>query len=91
VATLTVLSTGTGFETSLALARNRFVICVCDLDMLSRSDGLIGAIINGSFAEYIEVPERNVFKIPYYIDSDLAASLACLTTPAHALRRHHSK
>lgn len=91
MATLTVLSTGTGFETSLALARNRFVICVCDLDMLSRSDGLIGAIINGSFAEYIEVPERNVFKIPYYIDSDLAASLACLTTPAHALRRHHSK
>ena len=91
MATLTVLSTGTGFETSLALARNRFVICVCDLDMLSRSDGLIGAIINGSFAEYIEVPERNVFKITYYIDSDLAASLACLTTPAHALRRHHSK
>ena len=91
MATLTVLSTGTGFETSLALARNRFVICVCDLDMLSRSDGLIGAITNGSFAEYIEVPERNVFKIPYYIDSDLAASLACLTTPAHALRRHHSK
>jgi hypothetical protein len=56
VAILTGLSTGTGFETSLALARNRFVICVCDLDMLSRSDGLIGAITNGSFAEYIEVP-----------------------------------
>ena len=86
MAILTGLSTGTGFETSLALARNRFVICVCDLDMLSRSDGLIGAITNGSFAEYIEVPERKVFKIPYYIYSDLAASLACLTTPSHALK-----
>jgi len=56
------------------------------LDMICRNGGLIGAITNGSFAEYIEVPERNVFKIPYYIDSDLAASLACLTTPYHALK-----
>ena len=63
MAILTGLSTGTGFETSPALARNRFVICVCDLDMLNRSDGLIGAITNGSFAEYIEVPERNGLKM----------------------------
>jgi NAD(P)-dependent dehydrogenase (short-subunit alcohol dehydrogenase family) len=65
VAILTGISTGTGFETSLALARNGFVICVCDLDMLCRNGGLIGAITNGGFAEYIEVHERNFFKILY--------------------------
>ena len=27
-----------------------------DLDMLCRNGGLIGAITNGGFAEYIEVP-----------------------------------
>jgi D-arabinose 1-dehydrogenase-like Zn-dependent alcohol dehydrogenase len=42
--------------------------------MLCRNGGLIGAITNGGFAEYIEVHERSFFKIPYYIDSDLAAS-----------------
>jgi NAD(P)-dependent dehydrogenase (short-subunit alcohol dehydrogenase family) len=68
VAIVTGSSTGIGFETSLALARNGFVICVCDLDMLCRNGGLIGAITNGGFAEYLEVPERNVFKIPYYMD-----------------------
>jgi D-arabinose 1-dehydrogenase-like Zn-dependent alcohol dehydrogenase len=65
VAILTGISTGTGFETSLAVVRNRFVICVCDLDMLCRNGGLIGAITNGGFAEYIEVHERNFFKILY--------------------------
>jgi D-arabinose 1-dehydrogenase-like Zn-dependent alcohol dehydrogenase len=85
VAILTGISTGTGFETSLALARNWFVICVCDLDMLCRNGGLIGAITNGGFAEYIEVHERSFFKIPYYMDWDLAASLACLT-PCYALK-----
>lgn len=62
------------------------MICVCDLDMLCRNGGLIGAITNGGFAEYIEVYERSFFKIPYYIDSDLAAILACLTTPYPALK-----
>jgi D-arabinose 1-dehydrogenase-like Zn-dependent alcohol dehydrogenase len=41
-------------------------------------------LLNGGFAEYIEVYERSLFKIPYYID--LAASLSCLTTPCHALK-----
>jgi hypothetical protein len=30
------------------------VICVCDLGMLRRNGGLIGAITNGGFTEYIE-------------------------------------
>ncbi|MGB8032848.1 MAG: hypothetical protein WCF03_03375 [Nitrososphaeraceae archaeon] len=68
------------------IGKEGFVICVCDLDMLCRNGGLIGAITNGGFAEYIEVHERSFFKIPYYIDSDLTASLFCLTTPYHALK-----
>jgi NADPH:quinone reductase-like Zn-dependent oxidoreductase len=42
---------------------------------------------NGGFAEYIAVPERNVFKIPDDIDWDLAASLPVTSlTPYHALK-----
>jgi D-arabinose 1-dehydrogenase-like Zn-dependent alcohol dehydrogenase len=50
-------------------------MCLNGLDMLCRNGGLIGAITNGGFAEYISVPERNVFKIPDNLDWDLAASL----------------
>ena len=38
------------------------MICVCDLDMLCRNGGLIGAITNGGFAEYIEVHEKELFQ-----------------------------
>ena len=57
------------------------------LDMLCRNGGLIGAITNGGFAEYISVPEKNVFKIPDNLDWDLAASLPVTSlTPYHALK-----
>jgi NADPH:quinone reductase-like Zn-dependent oxidoreductase len=57
------------------------------LDMLCRNGGLIGAITNGGFAEYISVPERNVFKIPDKLDWDVAASLPVTSlTPYHALK-----
>ena len=57
------------------------------LDMICRNGGLIGAITNGGFAEYIAVPERNVFKIPQNMDWDLAASLPVTSlTPYHALK-----
>jgi D-arabinose 1-dehydrogenase-like Zn-dependent alcohol dehydrogenase len=39
-------------------------MCLNRLDMICRNGRLIGAITNGGFAEYIAVPERNVFKIP---------------------------
>jgi len=42
---------------------------------------------NGGFAEYIAVPEKNVFKIPNDIRWELAASLPVTTiTPYHALK-----
>jgi len=62
-------------------------MCLNGLDMICRNGGLIGAITNGGFAQYIAVPERNVFKIPDDIDWDLAASLPVTSlTPYHALK-----
>lgn len=62
-------------------------MCLNGLDMICRNGGLIGAITNGGFAQFIAVPERNVFKIPDDIDWDLAASLPVTSlTPYHALK-----
>ena len=61
-------------------------MCLNGLDMICRNGGLIGAITNGGFAEYISVPERNVFKIPNDLNWDIAASLPVTSlTPYHAL------
>ena len=61
-------------------------MCLNGLDMICRNGGLIGAITNGGFAEYISVPERNVFKIPDDLNWDIAASLPVTSlTPYHAL------
>jgi NADPH:quinone reductase-like Zn-dependent oxidoreductase len=62
-------------------------MCLNGLDMICRNGGLIGAITNGGFAEYIAVPERNVFKIPDEMNWNIAASLPVTSlTPYHALR-----
>ena len=45
-------------------------------EMLCRNGGLIGVITNGGFAEYIAVPEKNVFKITDNTQWELAASFA---------------
>ena len=61
-------------------------MCLNGLDMICRNGGLIGAITNGGFAEYIAVPERNVFKIPDEMSWELGASLPVTSlTPYHAL------
>jgi NADPH:quinone reductase-like Zn-dependent oxidoreductase len=62
-------------------------MCLNGLNMICRTGGIIGAITNGGFAEYMAVPERNVFRIPDDLDWDIAASLpvTCLA-PYHALK-----
>ena len=61
-------------------------MCLSGLDMICRNGGLISVITNGGFAEYIVVPQRNVFKISDDIDWDLATSLpVTVLTPFHAL------
>ena len=49
-------------------------LCLNQSEMLCRNGGIIGVVTNGGFAEYISVPERNVFKMPDEMDWDLAAS-----------------
>jgi NADPH:quinone reductase-like Zn-dependent oxidoreductase len=63
-------------------------MCLNRCEMLCRNGGKeIGVITNGGFAEYIAVPEKNVFKIPEEMQWEIAASLPVTTlTPYHALK-----
>src|SRR5919202_392812 len=62
-------------------------MCLSGLDMLCRNGGIVSAITNGGFAEYIAVPQRNVLKVPNDIDWEMAASLPVTTlTPFHAIK-----
>ena len=62
-------------------------MCLNGYEMLCRSGGIIGIMTNGGFAEYIAVPEKNVFKIPNDIVWELAASLPVTSiAPYHALK-----
>ncbi|MGC2572526.1 MAG: alcohol dehydrogenase catalytic domain-containing protein, partial [Candidatus Nitrosopolaris sp.] len=75
------------------IVHNKVFDGICDMclggdEMLCRNGGLIGVITNGGFAEYIAVPERNVFKIPDNTQWELAASIPVTTlTPYHALKQ----
>jgi D-arabinose 1-dehydrogenase-like Zn-dependent alcohol dehydrogenase len=62
-------------------------MCISGLDMLCRNGGIVSAITNGGFAEYIALPQRNVLKIRNDIDWGIAASLPVTTlTPFHAIK-----
>ena len=67
-------------------------MCLNGYEMLCRSGGIVSLMTNGGFAEYIAVPEKNVFKIPNDIEWELAASMPVTTiTPYHALKEGHLK
>ena len=74
------------------IVHNKVFDGICDMclsgnDMLCRNGGLIGVATNGGFAEYITIPEKNVFKIPDEMQWELAASVPVTTlTPYHALK-----
>jgi NADPH:quinone reductase-like Zn-dependent oxidoreductase len=76
---------------------NRIFDGTCDLclggnEMLCRNGGIVGHTTNGGFAEYISIPERNVFKIPDDVEWDIAASLPVTAlTPYHALNEASMK
>lgn len=62
-------------------------MCLNGYEMLCRNGGIMGVNTNGGFADYIAASEKNVFKIPNYVQWDVAASLATTTiTPYHALK-----
>lgn len=70
---------------------NRVFDDVCDMclsgrEMLCRNGGIMGVVTNGGYAEYIAVPEKNVFRIPDDVSWELAASLSVAAlTSYHAL------
>jgi NADPH:quinone reductase-like Zn-dependent oxidoreductase len=70
---------------------NRVFDGVCDMclsgnEMLCRNGGIMGVVTNGGLAEYVAVPERNVFRISEDMSWELAASLpVAALTPYHAL------
>ena len=62
-------------------------MCLKGLDMICRNGELISVITNGGFADYIAVPQRNVFRILDDMSWDVAASLTVtILTAFHALR-----
>jgi NADPH:quinone reductase-like Zn-dependent oxidoreductase len=66
--------------------------CLNSSEMLCKNGGLMSVVSNGGFAEYIAVPEKNVFKIPNDMDWDIAASLSVTAlTPFHALKESSLK
>src|SRR5215472_16814438 len=75
------------------IVHNKVFDGICDKclggdEMLCRNGGLIGVITNGGFAEYIAVPEKNVFKIPDNMQWELSAGIPVTTlTPYHALKQ----
>jgi NADPH:quinone reductase-like Zn-dependent oxidoreductase len=61
-------------------------MCLNGSENTCRNGGLIPVTANGGFAEYVAVPQQNVFKLPDDISWDLAASLPVTgLTPFHAL------
>jgi NADPH:quinone reductase-like Zn-dependent oxidoreductase len=75
------------------IVHNKVFDGICDMcmggdEMLCRNGGLIGVATNGGFAEFMAVPEKNLFKIPDEMQWELAASIPVTTlTPYHALKQ----
>jgi NADPH:quinone reductase-like Zn-dependent oxidoreductase len=61
-------------------------MCLNGSENTCRNGGLIPVTANGGFAEYVAVPQQNVFKLSDDISWDVAASLPVTgLTPFHAL------
>ena len=62
-------------------------MCLSSMEMLCRNGGIISVITNGGYAEYLTVPEKNVFKVPDSISEEVASSLPVAgLTAYHALK-----
>jgi NADPH:quinone reductase-like Zn-dependent oxidoreductase len=63
-------------------------MCLSGSEMLCRNGGIMGVIMNGGYAEYVAVPEKNAFKLPDDMSWEMAASLpVAALTPYHARKK----
>lgn len=60
-------------------------MCLSSKEMLCRNGGIMSVITNGGYAEYLTVPDKNVFKVPDYMNDELATSI-----PVSALTAYHA-
>lgn len=60
-------------------------MCLSSMEMLCRNGGIMSVITNGGYAEYFTAPDKNVFKVPDYMNDELAASI-----PVSALTAYHA-
>jgi len=74
----------------LSCGKCRF--CSMGKENLCKKYKMIGKDLDGGFAEYISIPERNAIKIPKNIPFDEAAIMGCaVSTAYHALMRSRIK
>jgi 2-desacetyl-2-hydroxyethyl bacteriochlorophyllide A dehydrogenase len=60
--------------------------CMNGKTQLCSSRKLLGAHLPGAFAEYVTVPERNVYEIPSHLSPDVAALTEPLACAVHTCR-----
>ncbi|MDY6826007.1 MAG: zinc-binding dehydrogenase [Bacillota bacterium] len=66
------------------------MMCCTDRDNYCKDAKMLGKNIDGGFAEYLVVPERNAFAFPVSIPFSRAALMTdAVATPFHALKRAH--
>lgn len=60
--------------------------CLAGRDNFCRSYGILGAVVNGGYAEYVKVPFRNLLPIPETISFEQAAAFPLVSvTASHML------
>jgi propanol-preferring alcohol dehydrogenase len=62
--------------------------CMQGLEQFCQQVKMIGKDLNGGYAEYVAVPERNIIPVPDNIPMEIAAIMMCSTATAfHALKK----
>jgi len=80
------IQTGDRILVHYIISCGKCVQCMQGNDNRCRNRISIGAHVNGGFAEYISVPERNVFRIPSNLTFEEGAVVGCAASTAfHAI------
>lgn len=70
-----------------SISCGRCYFCLSGRDNICNNVKIIGIDVNGGYAEYVSVPERNLFRLPEEISYREGAVISdALSTPYHAVR-----